>query len=46
MVELKLLAIAWACLKTAAFTKGIEFTIVTDLKLLILILGIYWHAEI
>ena len=30
MVELKLLAIAWAWQKTAAFAKGINFMIVTN----------------
>ena len=33
MVELELLAIAWACKKTPTFTEGIKFTIVTDHKL-------------
>ena len=41
MVELELLAIAWACKKTATFTEGIEFTIVTDHKPLIPILRDY-----
>ena len=46
MVELELLAIAWSCQKTAAFTEGIEFTIVTDHKPLIPILRDYSLAEI
>jgi hypothetical protein len=46
MVELELLAIAWACKKTAAFTEGIPFTIVTDHKPLIPILRDYSLAEI
>ncbi len=46
MVELELLAIAWACKKTATFTEGIEFTIVTDHKPLIPILRDYSLAEI
>ena len=46
MVELELLAIAWACKKTAPFTEGISFTIVTDHKPLIPILRDYSLAEI
>ena len=46
MVELELLAIAWACKKTATFTEGIQFTIVTDHKPLIPILRDYSLAEI
>ena len=46
MVELELLAIAWACKKTAAFTEGINFMIVTDHKPLIPILRDYSLAEI
>ena len=46
MVELELLAIAWACKKTSAFTEGIAFTIVTDHKPLIPILRDYSLAEI
>jgi len=46
MVELELLAIAWACQKTASFIEGINFTIVTDHKPLIPILRDYSLAEI
>ena len=46
MVEFKLLAIAYTCKKTATFTEGIEFTIVTDHKPLIPILRNYSLAEI
>ena len=46
MVELELLVIAWLCQKTAAFTEGIEFTIVTEQNPLISILSNYSLAEI
>ena len=46
MVELELLAIAWACQKTASFIEGINFMIVTDHKPLIPILRDYSLAEI
>ena len=46
MVELELLAIAWACQKTASFIEGINFMIVTDHKPLIPILGDYSLAGI
>ena len=46
MVELELLAIAWACKKAAAYVEGIQFTIVTDHRPLIPILKNYSLAEI
>ena len=46
MVKLELLAIAWSCQKTAAFTESIELTIVTDQKPLIPIPRDYSLAEI
>ena len=46
MVELELLAIAWACKKAAAFLEGVEFTIITDHKPLIPILKNYALSEI
>lgn len=46
MVELELLAIAWACKKASTFLEGIAFTIVTDHKPLIPILRDYALSEI
>ena len=46
MVELELLAIAWACKKAAAYVEGIQFTIFTDHRPLIPILKNCSLAEI
>jgi len=46
MVELELLAIAWACKKAAPFLEGIKFLILTDHKPLLPILNDYSLAEI
>ena len=46
MVELELLAIAWACKKAAPFVEGIDFKIFTDHKPLIPILNDYALSDI
>ena len=46
MVELELLAIAWACKKAAPFLEGIDFKIFTDHKPLIPILNDYALSDI
>ena len=46
MVELELLAIAWACKKARAFLEGVDFTVVTDHKPLLPILNDYALGDI
>ena len=46
MIELELLAVAWACQKAAAFVEGIKFVIVVDHKPLVPIMTSYGLNDI